>query len=304
VIEVVRPGLLDLVVDGVPRRGLRYGLSEAGPADLPALAWANRVVGNPPRTAALEMLMHGPVLAVRARLTMAVAGGGLEPLVDGEPREWGRPFVTEPGAVLTFRRGRPGLRAYLAIAGGLAVPEVFGSRGADLPAELPGLAGRALRAGDRLPVGASAAAWPPAPEALPASDDATASGAPPTVLHVLPGPQWPETPPAVRRHLLRATLRVTPQASRVGIVLEGDRPAPAWPLGDMVSDPTVLGSVQWTPAGRPVVLLVDRGSLGGYPKPLQVIAADAWRAAQLRPGDAVRFERITRVAALGRMPRC
>lgn len=292
-IEVVRPGLLDLVVDGCPRRGLRFGLSEAGPADMPALRSANLAVGNPPEAAALEMLAQGPVLAFSSAATLCLAGGALEPVVDERPRPPGRPFAVGAGAVLAFRRGRPGLRAYLAVRGGLAPALVLGSRSADLPSELPGLAGRRLRAGDRLPVGGAHGSR--APGHAPGAVD----GAPPTTLRVLPGPQWPAAPAAVRRHLLRSTFRVTPAANRVGVVLEAAAagPSPAWTIADMVSEATVAGSVQWTPAGRPVLLLVDRGSIGGYPKPLQVVLVDAWRAAQLRPGSEVRFVRTTRAEA-------
>ncbi|MCL6595551.1 MAG: biotin-dependent carboxyltransferase family protein [Firmicutes bacterium] len=294
-IEVVRAGLMDLVVDGVPRRALRFGLSEAGPADAPSLWAANRRVGNPSWAAGLEILAQGPVLATRAPLVACVCGGALEPTVDGTPAPWGEAFEVPAGATLAFRRARPGLRAYLAVGGGIDVPAAFGSRSADLPSQLPGLAGRALRAGDVLPVGPvrgeARASGPPPPATPPVGEDGAA------LLRVLPGPQWHMAPTAVRRHLLGARLRVTPQASRVGLVLEGEGEAPRWAAADMPSEGTLAGSVQWTPAGRPVLLLVDRGSLGGYPKPLQVIAADAWRAAQLRPGEAVRFVPVTRAAA-------
>jgi antagonist of KipI len=106
------------------------------------------------------------------------------------------------------------------------------------------------------------------------------------------------TPPAVRRHLLGGRFRVTPAANRVGVVLEPTAEAPAWKAAAMVSEGTLAGSVQWTPAGRPVLLLADRGSIGGYPKPLQVIAVDTWAAGQLRPGDEIRFARSSRGEAL------
>lgn len=296
-IEVVRAGLMDLVVDGVPRRALRFGLSEAGPADRPALRAANRRVGNPPDSAALELLVQGPVLRVLEPLRLCLWGGALRPVLDDQVLPWGEPFDAPAGSLVTFERGRPGLRAYLAVGGGLALPEVFGSRSADLPSLLPGLAGRPLRAGDMLTIGAAAASGPLAATPSPSPAPTAAAGIE-TRLRVLEGAQWPQTPAAIRRFLLGKAFRVTPQANRVGMVLEGEGAAPVWAAGDMVSEGTVLGSVQWTPGGRPVVLLVDRGSIGGYPKPLQVIAADAWRAAQLRPGERIRFVRVRRTEAL------
>lgn len=290
-IEVVQAGLLDLVVDGVARRGLRYGLSEAGPVDAVAMRYANRAVGNGHEAAALEMLLKGPTLAFAAPAVVAVAGGPLEPLVDGEPRPVGAAFAVSVAARLSFRSTRPGLRSYLAVRGGLAAEACLGSRSTDLPSQLPGLAGRALAAGDRLALGSLGGVHA---DGRAATLPTEALSLPPTALRVLPGPQWQGTPAAVRRHLLRAAFRVTPAANRVGIVLEAELPPPVWEVGTLVSEGTLAGSVQWTPAGRPVVLLVDRGSIGGYPKPLQVIAADAWRAGQLRPGDTIRFVRTTR----------
>lgn len=290
-IEVVRPGLLDLVVDGRARRGLRFGLSEAGAVDREAMHAANLGVGNTPDAACLELLVQGPVLRLASALTLCLAGGALEPVLDDRPLPPGLPFAAPAGSLLTFRRSRPGLRAYLAVRGGLAPEAVLQSRSADLPSGLPGLAGRALQAADRLPVGDPGPGWvgPAAPP--------PAFG-PPSALRVLPGPQWAATPAAVRRHLIATDFRVTPAANRVGIVLEASDAAPVWAYSDMASEATLAGSVQWTPAGRPVLLLVDRGSLGGYPKPLQVIAADTWAAGQLRPGDTVKFAPTRRAEAL------
>jgi len=300
VIEVRRAGLLDLVVDGRPRRAMQYGLSEAGPLDAAALRAANRAVGNPPEAAGLEMLAKGPELVVLADVRLCLAGGGLAPCVDGEEQPVGTPFAVRTGAVVTFVRRAEGLRAYLAVAGGLDVPPVFASRSADLPSELPGLAGRPLGPGDRLPVGMAPApdggAGPPGragPERAPGPAAVDGSIA----LTALPGPQWAMTPAPVRRHLFAARFRVTPQANRVGVILQPLEPAPAWAFGDMVSEGTVAGALQWPPSGLPVLLLADRGSIGGYPKPLQLTAVDTWRAAQLRPGQAVRFVRTTRRAA-------
>lgn len=291
VIEVVRPGLLDLVVDLVPRRGLRFGLSEAGPVDAPALRAANLLVGNPPEAAGLELLARGPALRIGASMTLCLTGGALEGLVDGVVQPVGQPFPVEAGAIVSFRRARPGLRAYLAVRGGLVVEPVLGSRSADVPAALPALAGRALRAGDLLPVG-DPPSGDPAPACAPWPCE------PPVHLRALPGPQWRETPLAVRRYLFAATFVVTPAASRVGIVLASEPSPPAWRVGELVSEATLAGSVQWTPAGNAVLLLQDRGSIGGYPKPIQVIAVDVWRSGQLRPGDRFRFVRTTRRHAL------
>jgi biotin-dependent carboxylase-like uncharacterized protein len=290
-LETVRPGMLDLVVDTRPRHGLAHGLSEAGPLDLPAFRRAARVVGNGPEAAALELLALGPVLrVVGGPVQIAVSGGPLTPVVDGTPLARDQAWTVPAGSELRFLPSLEGLRSYLAVAGGLDPPPVFGSRSADLPSALPGLAGRRLAAGDLLPVGT--AAGPPRP---------VAAGPPPQenpdplLVRVLPGPQWHRLARPIRRALLAGAYTVSGRSNRVGIRLEGD-PLPGGEAAD-ISEGNAPGAVQLPPSGLPVILLADRGSIGGYARPLQVITADLWRLGQARPGQRLRFVATSRAAA-------
>lgn len=295
---VVRPGFQDLLVDGSPRRALRFGLVEGGPLDPPALGLANRLVGNPQAACGVECVGRGPVLrAVGGPVRVALAGP-LRLAVDGRDQLDRRSIVVPEAATCSVAAAPPGLRAWLAVAGGLAVPTVLGSRGVDRPGRLPGLAGRALAAGDVLEVGRELAgrdAAGPGPFLPRPPPDPG-----PWRLAVLRGPQWAQVGPAVRRHLLAHPYTVSPDADRAGLRLLGPPvpPAPAGPqAGRMLSEGTACGAVQLTPEGLPIVLLADRGSLGGYAKPLQLTTADTWRLAQARPGTVVRFHLTTLPAA-------
>lgn len=320
-LEVERPGAQDVLVSETSRRGLRFGLSEGGPWDLPAYrqAWAclrPKAPGVPMpvgmgsldrRANALELTVSGPTFTVASDTAQpgtvvgwAVVTAGFHAEVDGTLVPPAAPFALHVSARVTIRRDA-GLRGYLAVQGGFALPERLGSVGADLPAGLPGLAGRALHRGDRLPLwpvlgGASQGAM-----VAPALCDGTggssgrASAASPLAVRVLPGPHLVRLPLSMRHALTRQIWTVSPQANRVGIRLAGGALAPSGDmLGSLPSEPTVLGTVQLPPDGLPMILGPDRGSLGGYLKVLTVAGGDVFRLAQLRPGTEVRFVPVTR----------
>lgn len=316
--EVVSPGLFDLVVDTLPRRALHLGFSETGPLDLSAFLRAGRRAGDPApdRSAGLEFLLRGPTLLLRGDpVRAAVAGGAIVPVLNGNPLAVERPFVVPSGGRLELLPGRQGLRGYLAVRGGFVVPSIWGSRSADLPSGLPELSGRPLRRGDILAVAQ------PQTETATAEQDVRMVELEPefrsgcTELRVLPGPEWPLLPKSVRQHLLRPHYRVSTQANRVGVRFTGPPPPEAdgkWKqvLAGLPSQGNAPGCVQLPPDGEPIVLLADRGPIGGYIRPLQMIAADQWRLAQIRPGQKVQFVPTTRRAAwlacqeaLGSQPR-
>ncbi len=302
-LTVVRAGFQDLAVDDRPRRALRFGLVEGGPLDPTALRWANHLVGNPPGACGLECVGRGPVLRAEGGPVRVALVGGLRLEVGGVPQPPDAAVEVPPGSAVAVEAEPPALRAWLAVAGGLALPLVFGSRGVDRPGRLPGLAGRQLAAGDGLPVGA--ATGERAPRATPPRwRPAPGSGAWPVA--VLPGAQWDTVSPDQRRHLLAQPYTVSPTSDRAGLRLLGAPvPAVSTPTrpGTMLSEGTAWGAVQLTPEGLPIVLLADRGSMGGYAKPLQVAAVDCWRLAQARPGTVLRFRLTTRAAAWRRLSR-
>ncbi|MFB7127965.1 biotin-dependent carboxyltransferase family protein [Kitasatospora sp. NPDC056273] len=276
---VERPGPLTTVQD-LGRRGVAHlGVPRAGALDEPALRAANRLVGNEPGAAGLETTLGGVALRAVAAALVAVTGAPSPVRVDGRPAAWGAPVLVPAGALLEVGAATAGVRGYLAVAGGIDVPPVLGSRSTDL---LAGLGPAPLAAGDRLPVGT-----PPPYRARP---ELVPLPAPPAelVLRLRLGPRadW-FTPEAVAR-LGRDRYLVSPTGNRVGLRTEGPPVARARD-GELPSEGMVLGAVQIPPDGRPVVFLADHPTTGGYPVIGVVPAADLAAAAQARPGTPVRF---------------
>ncbi|MEV4614661.1 biotin-dependent carboxyltransferase family protein [Kitasatospora sp. NPDC049258] len=275
-LEVVRPGPLTTVQD-LGRRGVAHlGVPRAGALDEPALRAVNRLVGNPDGAAALETTLGGVALRALARCVVAVGGAPAPVTVDGRPGAWGAAVTLRPGAVVEVGPATHGVRSYLAVAGGFAVPAVLGSRSADL---LSGLGPAPLAAGDRLPVG-------PAGDAPRA--DLVPLPAPPgeLVLRLRLGPHddWFAAVPG----LARSIYRVAAASNRVALRTEGPPLARARG-GELPSAGMVLGAVQVPPDGQPVVFLADHPTTGGYPVVGVVPHADLAAAGQARPGTVVRF---------------
>lgn len=270
VLRVEEPGLLDLLVDQGRFRAGRYGLARSGPLDPRSARAANRLLGNPDAAPVLELSLRGPTLTALAPLGLAFAGLSLRPVVDGEELEPWQTFVLRQGQVLRFQPQKSGARGYLAVAGGFASEMFMGSVSADVR----GLVGRALRAGDVLGVrtGGTARAEFKAEPFIPDQ------GWP---IRLIPGPQ---SDPETLQALSVGEFRVS-AADRMGVRLEGR----AVPGGEVLSEATPLGAVQVPPGGSPILLLNDRGTLGGYRKPALVYPLDLPRVAQLRPGSRVRF---------------
>jgi KipI family sensor histidine kinase inhibitor len=316
-LEIVRPGPLTTVQD-LGRTGYAHlGVPHAGAADLDSLRLANRLVGNPDGAAGLEFTLGQAVLRFHASVVIALTGAPAPASVEhpstgdarAEPDYDGPDYVglgthlgSSPddvpaarrevppgeavelpaGAVLRLRTPPGGLRTYLAVRGGIDVPAVLGSRSADL---LSGLGQAPLRAGDRLPVGpAPRAARPTPPPSV--SEPPDADGA--AILRVIAGPRddWFEA--AALELLASEAFRVTPVSNRTGLRLSG----PALPrarAGELPSEGMVAGALQVPPDGQPILLLADHPATGGYPVIAVLRTADIGRAAQLRPGQLVRF---------------
>lgn len=283
-LEVLRPGLQTTVQDA-GRRAAALGVAGGGAADPLSLRLANALVGNPPGAAALEVTLSGPTLRLEADALAALCGAPFAARLDGHPFPLGRAVAVRAGQTLEIGGTGRGARAVLAVRGGLAGQEVFGSRSTDLRTGFGGHAGRALRAGDRLTWGCAFPAAPP--RAFLAPDLQTATG-PVHVLRVLP---TPEAAPGLLTALTRGVFTVSAQADRMGVRLSESVPAPHDPA--RLSLPNVPGAVQLPPGGQPILLLPDAGTHGGYPTPLVVASVDRPRLGQLRPGDRVAFRPVT-----------
>ena len=298
-IEVLDGGLLTTVQDRGRYGYQRYGVPVSGGMDPFALRAANRLAGNDEGAALLELTLLGPRLRFLAPATIAVAGADLGASLDGQPLSPWQRALARAGAELSFGGPKDGVRAYLAVRGGIDVPLVLGSRSTYLRSKLGGYEGRALRAGDVVEGTGEASPGPREAEASRHIFTPPVHGhfTPPVyghehVLRVLLGPQDDRFTAAGLRTFLSSTYTVTPQSDRMGYRLAG--PTIEHTAGpDIVSDGSPLGGVQVAGDGVPIVLLADRGTAGGYTKIATVISADVGRLSQAAPGDAVRFEQVT-----------
>jgi biotin-dependent carboxylase-like uncharacterized protein len=294
---VLEPGLLTTVQD-LGRPGLmRFGVSPGGALDRAALVLGNRLVGNGPGAAALEVTLVGPRLRFSAPAVVAVTGADLGARLGGEPLPLWTPVALAAGDELAFALpsgGGRGTRAYLCLAGGFAVPPVMGSRSTDLFGGFGGWEGRALRAGDELPVGAPAA--PPAVLLRRRLAGPPPPNEPDAPTRVVLGPQTERFTREGVETFLGHAYAVSSASDRMGMRLTG--PPIALARGaDLISEGIAHGAVQVPGDGQPIVLLAARQTVGGYPKIATAIGADLDALGQRRPGDRVRFAAVEPAAA-------
>lgn len=311
-LKILKPGLLTTVQDR-GRHGLQHlGVVPCGPMDPVALELANALVGNRSGEAALEITLIGPEVVVGEDALVALCGAGLEAKADGKPFPRDRPVFVGAGTRLVSGRAARGSRAYLAVAGGIAVEPMLGSRSTCLPAKFGGLEGRALRAGDVLPLAPDAArlateryanlarragARPGAKSVRWSAPALTLPEREPIVVHAMEGRHHAQFDAASQRAFFDAVWRVSPDSNRMGFRLAGatlTRPEG----GEILSEPTCLGTVQIPQGGAPIVLMADHQTTGGYPKIAEVAGADVPRLAQLAPGGTLRFARCSLEQAL------
>jgi antagonist of KipI len=306
VIQVVKPGLLTTVQD-LGRPGYQqYGVVVGGALDAFAMRVANLIVGNDENAAGLEMAQTGPSLQFEQESLVAWGGADFEARVGGELLPRDRAVRIAAGEVITFGFARSGLRAWLAMAGGVDVPLVLGSRTTYRRAGIGGFQGRPLRADDRLSLGAAperagqilgslrataqrATRWTVRPETLGRQADKG-------TVRAMRGPEWSWFTPEAQQAFFSTDWQATKEADRMGVGLQGPVLNPVEPR-EMISSAVNTGLVQVPSGGQPIVLLPSRQSVGGYPRLAAVVAADLGRITQLRPGDSVRFQEISLATA-------
>ena len=291
-LEIIKPGLMTSVQD-LGRHGRQaLGVPVAGPMDAFSHRLANQLVDNDPGAATLEVTLIGPEILVEAETWLAIAGAQFEASCDGRSVPIGASFSVRPGQRLKFGRLVQGARAYIGVAGGVLTPSVLGSRATHLVSRMGGLGGRALQAGDRLPVERH-----PAPRPLRKSVGLTLPSGGRARLRVIPGPQdvWFHTDALTA--VTGISFRVSPRSNRMGYRLQGP-PLARVRDGELISEPVGMGAIQVPGAGEPILLMADRQTAGGYPQIGYVISADLPLAGQLAPGDFIEFILCSRQEAV------
>lgn len=286
-LNVVDPGL-QCTVQAAARTGHRHaGVPASGPADSVSMALANRLVGNAPDTACLE-ISYGPAsFRFEADTQISVTGAGAAVRINGAHRAQHATLDIVRGDSLEIGAARAGARIYMAVRKGANADSFLGTQSTYLPAGLGGFQGRALRKGDvlSLPIAARVGTLetPGALQLWPGSSYA---------LRAVVGPDWTADCEQVFASVYHATAR----ASRMGIEISGT--FPSFEAGGLKPSSAVFpGALQVTPQGQGFLLLTDGQTTGGYPHVLQVIRADRHLLGQVRPGDSIRFLILSQVQA-------
>ena len=288
VLRILSAGPGVTLQDGGRHGALRFGVTPAGPMDPLAYATANQAVGAPPEAPALEVSLGGLELTVEGdAVSLALAGGDFRLALDGRALASPALIRLNPPQRLAIRAGAEGAWCYAAVAGQISVPPMLGSVSTHTRSGLGGLCGRALAAGDALPV--------LAPRSLePALARITAPwlDRPGNVIRVMLGPQGDYFAPDQVSAFLQGPWTLSNRSDRMAYLLEGPPLVHAKGF-NIVSDGIALGAIQVPGNGQPTVLMADRQPTGGYPKIANVIGADVGRLAQLRPGAQFRFRAVT-----------
>jgi antagonist of KipI len=288
--EVLLPGAFTTVQD-LGRYGYqKYGVSISGAMDRFALRVANLLVGNEEGEAAVEATVIGPKLKALGKVRMAITGADLSPEIDGKPAPMWRALHVSEGSILSFGAPKSGCRAYLAVSGGIDFPVIMGSRSIHTRSNLGG-EGRALAKGDVIKIRDSGARNQGS-GAYQLPEDLVPVYGRQWKVRVVPGPQNDYFTRRGIETFLSGEYEITPQADRMGYRLKG--PKIEHKAGaDILTDATPPGSIQVPGDGMPIVLLADGQTTGGYSKIATVISVDQDLLGQARPGDKVRFQRVT-----------
>ncbi|GGB20762.1 biotin-dependent carboxyltransferase family protein [Allosediminivita pacifica] len=272
----------------------RFGVPAAGAMDRPAMDFANALCANAPGAATLEFTGFGGSFRAGRDLRLAVTGGACDVRFGDRVMPAGQSHAVKAGEVVKIGALEGATWGYVAVSGGIAVPEMLGGRATHLRFAIGGLEGRALAAGDVLPLGEDDPGQPCLRPRVPVYRPGAI--APGTPVRVVPGPQDDYFDPEVLDRLTSGIFEVTRQRDRMAMVLDGpDLPAAGG--HDIVSDGIVPGAIQAPASGRAVVLMADAQTTGGYPKIATVLSCDLPRLAQMPTGTELRFEIVGRDAA-------
>ncbi len=288
-LTIIRAGIYTSVQGG-KRIGLRQaGVSYCGALDGPALSIANALVGNDLDAPGLEITLGQCEIEFGEDGWFALTGAGCEARLDGKAVWTGWRNAVKAGQRLVLKRPLHGMRSYLAVSGGLDVPDVLGSASTDLKTGVGGLEGRLLRDGDTLAVKPAASTFsaPQGVKQLLWSNR----------IRALPGPEYQEFDKASQEAFWRLPWRLNPQSNRMGYRLQGQSLVRT-SNRELVSHGLLPGVVQVPSNGQPIVLMNDAQTTGGYPRIACIIEADMYHLAQIPLGQPIHFVPCTLEEAL------
>ena len=289
-----RAGFLTSIQD-LGRTGFReFGVSLGGALDSFGLRVANLLLGNAEGAAGFEITLGGLQLRFQDDRVVAWCGGEFDVRIGSRALPPGHAGLVSAGEKLKIGAPKVGCRSWLSISGGVHVEPVLTSRCTDLRAGFGGYQGRALRDGDILPLGL----WPGSPTPATAISSWTAPhdwvspAKPKPILRFIRGADWNRFDTSTLQRLTSEAFAVSSDSDRMGVRLEGPQ-LKRVDKSDLISEAVAPGTIQVPPSGKPILLLGDCQTIGGYPKMAHVITVDLGVAAQLRAGDRVRFSEVS-----------
>lgn len=304
-LKIIRPGLMTTLQD-TGRHGFeKIGVITSGAMDTYSLRFANILVGNDENEACLEITLTGPTIEFTADTLIAITGGDLSPIIDGQIVPTLRPVAVKAGAILKFTACKHGCRAYLAVAGGFDVPKVMNSKSTYLRANIGGFYGRALKKGDLLNTNM------PSEYGQQMMFNLLSRGAHSFMhakwyiskvhtskqnlrkpIRVMAGLQYDDFSETAKYDFCATDFLITTHSDRMGYRLRGKELNTEKHL-EMISEVASLGTIQVPPSGEPIILMADHQTVAGYPVIGQVSSVDVARIAQLKPGDHIYFKLIS-----------
>ena len=292
-LRILQPGFLTTVQD-IGRWGYQdSGVPVAGPMDRASHRLANKIVGNDEGAATLEITLVGPTIEFRDDVLLAVTGAEFDVSIDERGVPPNTACRATRGVLLRFGTRRRGARAYLAVRGGVDVRPVLGSRATHVTCRMGGLEGRPVRAGDEVPIAPSEQDWTLAGRSSTPVVPLPEGGA---RVRAMRGPRHDRFPPSSVAALAAERYVIAPESNRMGYRLVG--PSLPTATGEMLSEGTVMGTLQVPSSGQPILLMADCQTTGGFAPLATVIAADLPRAGQLAPGDWIEFDMCDRQEAV------
>ena len=291
---IQRGGPLTTVQDKGRLGYQNLGFSASGAMDGRALRLANLLLDNEENAAVLEVTMVGPKFTFESPNCFVLTGADLKASLNGQALETNRVYTAGAGDVVDFPQSFPsqGVRAYIGFAGGLDLPPLMGSRSTYLKGKMGGLEGRGLKTGDRLEFLAPRPQLPNLEKRRLPEDFESVYGGRQVKIRVILGPQEDSFTPEGLELFLNEPYRVTPNSDRMGSRLDGPV-IPHKGRADIISDGIAFGAIQVPNEGKPIILLADRQSTGGYTKIANVITVDLPKVAQRMVGDEIRFEAVS-----------
>jgi antagonist of KipI len=286
IFEVIQPGAYTTVQDRGRFSYQQFGVPVCGVVDSFAYRVANALVGNFQDQAVLEATIFGPTLKVLNQGLIAVTGGNLTPRINNASLPMWESVAIQPDDILQFKGVKSGCRAYIAVAGGIDVPQVMDSRSTYVAGKIGGINGRPLVSGDRLNKGegkGKVGGRVPS-DLIPTYSDKI-------MIRVILGPQDNYFSEGIDT-FFASTFKVSTKADRMGYRLEGNSIMHKEGVEkSIISEPSVPGGIQVPPDGQPIILLVEQ-TVGGYTKIATVISSDIGKVGQAKPGDRLHFRKV------------